>query len=114
MCVDNMFHFTCFNVDDPDDPSVGLVDGQLCIPGNLLREKVFDPVVSQVKLLPPNYLALLTSHQALNLIEEQLKRVDQPIQALLLVGGFAGSEYLRQCVQVCSCARGVSFSVDIG
>jgi hypothetical protein len=79
----NMFHFTCFNVDDPDDPSVGLIDGQLCIPGNLLREKVFDPVVSQ----------------AVNLIEEQLKRLDQPIQALLLVGGFAGSEYLRQCVE---------------
>ncbi|KAF8735260.1 hypothetical protein AX14_002404 [Amanita brunnescens Koide BX004] len=79
----NMFHFTCFNVEDPSDPSVGLIDGQLCIPGNLLREKVFDPVVSQV----------------LALIEEQINRVDQPIHALLLVGGFAGSEHLKQCVQ---------------
>ncbi|KAK2465542.1 hypothetical protein APHAL10511_002434 [Amanita phalloides] len=79
----NMFHFTCFNVEDPNDPSVGLIDGQLCIPGNLLREKVFDPVVSQV----------------LSLIEEQVKRVDQPIHAILLVGGFAGSEYLKQCVE---------------
>ncbi|KAF8622621.1 hypothetical protein AX15_006876 [Amanita polypyramis BW_CC] len=78
-----MFHFTCFNVEDPDDSSVGLIDGQLSMPGNLLREKVFDPVVSQV----------------LNLIEEQIGRVDQPIHALLLVGGFAGSEYLKQCVE---------------
>ena len=45
-----MFHFTCFNVEDPNDPSVGLVDGQLSIPGNLLRREVFDPVVIEVRL----------------------------------------------------------------
>jgi len=38
---ENMFHFTCFNVDDPNDPSVGLVDGQLSIPGVLLRREVY-------------------------------------------------------------------------
>ena len=43
-----MFHFTCFNPEDPHDPSVGLINGQLCIPGKLLREIVFDPVISQV------------------------------------------------------------------
>lgn len=43
-----MFHFTCFNREDPHDPSVGLMNGQLCIPGKLLREIVFDPVISQV------------------------------------------------------------------
>ncbi|KAF9508050.1 hypothetical protein BS47DRAFT_1373741 [Hydnum rufescens UP504] len=59
----NMFHFTCFNPEDPDDPVVGLV---------------FDPVVEQV----------------LRLIDEQTHRVDQRIDALLLVGGFSGSEYL--------------------
>ncbi|KAF8970592.1 hypothetical protein BDZ97DRAFT_1790034 [Flammula alnicola] len=80
---DNMFHFTCFNVEDPHDPSVGLINGQLSIPGNLLRREVFDPVVNEV----------------LQLIEEQIARVDQPIHALLLVGGFAGSEYLKQRVQ---------------
>ncbi|KLO16492.1 actin-like ATPase domain-containing protein [Schizopora paradoxa] len=74
----NMFHFTCFNVDDPDDPTVGLINGELSIPGNLLRREVFDPVVDQV----------------LELLEEQLHRVDQRIDALLLVGGFSGSEYL--------------------
>lgn len=45
-----MFHFTCFNVDDPDDASVGLINGELAIPGNLLRREVFDPVVDQVSL----------------------------------------------------------------
>jgi hypothetical protein len=48
-----MFHLTCFNVDDPDDPSVGLFNGELAIPGNLLRREVFEPVVNQVFSLPP-------------------------------------------------------------
>jgi len=43
-----MFHFTCFNVEDPDDPYVGLSNGELAIPGNLLRREVFEPVVNQV------------------------------------------------------------------
>ena len=54
-CTENTFHFTCFNPDDPHDPSVGLINGQLSIPGNLLRREVFDPVVNQVGLL---YLSL--------------------------------------------------------
>ena len=45
-----MFHFTCFNVEDPDDPTVGLVNGEVTIPGNLLRREVFDPVVNQVRV----------------------------------------------------------------
>lgn len=47
--TDKMFHFTCFNVDPIDDPSVGLVNGELAIPGTLLRREVFDPVVNQVR-----------------------------------------------------------------
>ena len=50
ICVDKMFHFTCFNVEDPDDPAVGLVNGEVTIPGNLLRREVFDPVVDEVSL----------------------------------------------------------------
>jgi len=46
-----MFNFTCFNVEDPDDPQVGLFNGELSIPGNLLRREVFDPVVNQVGYL---------------------------------------------------------------
>ncbi|KAF9006946.1 hypothetical protein BDQ17DRAFT_1423037 [Cyathus striatus] len=80
---DNMFHFNCFNVEDPHDPSVGLVNGQLSVPGILLRKEVFDPVISQV----------------LQLIEEQIRRVEQKVDALLLVGGFAGSHYLKQRVE---------------
>ncbi len=41
LCIANMFHFTCFNVEDPNDESVGLVDGQLSIPGVLLRREVY-------------------------------------------------------------------------
>ncbi|KZT37177.1 hypothetical protein SISSUDRAFT_1071277 [Sistotremastrum suecicum HHB10207 ss-3] len=80
---DQMFIFTCFNPEDPDDPSVGLVNGDLAIPGNLLRREVFDPVV----------------HQVLNLIEDQSKKVNQQIDALLLVGGFSGSDYLFKKVE---------------
>ena len=46
--VDSMFHFTCFNPEDPDDPLVGLFGGELSLPGNLLRREVFKPVVNQV------------------------------------------------------------------
>jgi len=80
---DKMFHFTCFNVDDPDDPSVGLVNGEVAIPGMLLRREVFDPVVTEV----------------LELIEAQTRKIDQKLDALLLVGGFSGSEYLFRKVQ---------------
>ncbi len=52
VAVANMFQFTCFNVDDPDDNTVGLVNGELAIPGNLLRREVFDPVVDQVSPRP--------------------------------------------------------------
>jgi molecular chaperone DnaK (HSP70) len=44
-------------------------------------------------------LSGLRIHQVLGLIEAQLSRVDQRINALLLVGGFAGSEYLKQRVK---------------
>ncbi|CUA69590.1 hypothetical protein RSOLAG22IIIB_08597 [Rhizoctonia solani] len=72
------FQFNCFNVEDPNDPAVGLINGELVIPGALLRTEVFDPVISEV----------------LQLIEEQIAKCNQPIHALLLVGGFPGSEYL--------------------
>jgi butyrate kinase len=38
--------------------------------------------------------------QVLELIEAQTKTLDQRIDALLLVGGFAGCEYLKQRVEV--------------
>lgn len=99
-----MFHFTCFNVEDPHDSSVGLIDGQLSIPGNLLRREVFDPVVGEVRnfvLSPRSDLVNgCRKSQVLQLIEEQIRKLDQRIDALLLVGGFAGSEYLKQRVEV--------------
>ncbi|KAH8823837.1 actin-like ATPase domain-containing protein [Flagelloscypha sp. PMI_526] len=82
---DVMFHFTCFNVEDPNDHSVGLFDGQLSIPGNLLRREVFDPVIAQVLQLIEDQVGLLTQQNL-------------SVDALLLVGGFAGCEYLKQRV----------------
>ncbi|KAJ7128137.1 actin-like ATPase domain-containing protein [Mycena crocata] len=79
---DTIFYFNCFNVEDPDDPSVGLINGQLAIPGHLLREAVFDPVVNEV----------------LDLIAKQLA-LSPNIDALLLVGGFSGSAYLKTQVE---------------
>jgi hypothetical protein len=38
--------------------------------------------------------------QVLDLIEKQMAKVDQGVNALLLVGGFAGCAYLFQKVQV--------------
>lgn len=48
LSADTYFNFTCFNVQDPHDSSVGLINGELAIPGNLIRREVFDPVVNQV------------------------------------------------------------------
>ncbi|KAJ7260968.1 actin-like ATPase domain-containing protein [Mycena haematopus] len=75
---ETIFYFNCFNVEDPDDTSVGLINGQLAIPGRRLREAVFDPVVNEV----------------LDLISRQLD-TSPKIDALLLVGGFSGSTYLK-------------------
>ncbi|KAH9948487.1 actin-like ATPase domain-containing protein [Amylocystis lapponica] len=55
-----MLYFTCFNVEDPDDPLVGL---------------------------------------GLELIEGQTRKIDQGLDALLLVGGFSGSNYLFRKVE---------------
>ena len=115
-----MFNFTCFNVEDPDDPQVGLFNGELSIPGNLLRREVFDPVVNQVPylfstLFCARFLFLgapgvtcakySLSMQALGLIEDQMKKVNQRIDALLLVGGFSGSTYLFKRVEVSGVIR---------
>jgi len=46
-------------VSDPHDPVVGLVNGDLVIPGNLLRREVFDPVVNQVGSFTVSLLSLV-------------------------------------------------------
>lgn len=45
-------------------------------------------------------ISLTAFSQVLTLIEEQTRKVDQRIDALLLVGGFSGSEYLFKRVDV--------------
>lgn len=49
-------------------------------------------LTAQHRFLPPG--------QVLDLIEAQTKKVDQRLDALLLVGGFSGSEYLFRRVKV--------------
>lgn len=114
--ADNMFNFTCFNVEDPDDPQIGLINGELSIPGRLLRREVFEPVVNQVLYLSGFHctsrartpLRVLCTAirlnfavaQALELIEEQMRKLNRPIDALLLVGGFSGCAYLFKRVEV--------------
>ncbi|KAM0747875.1 hypothetical protein T439DRAFT_366092 [Meredithblackwellia eburnea MCA 4105] len=81
---DTLFRFNCFNIEDPHDPSIGLEYGELAIPGAVLRRDVFDPVINQV----------------LELIEVQLSKTpEKRVNALILVGGFAASEYLFTRVQ---------------
>ncbi|CAK5271465.1 unnamed protein product [Mycena citricolor] len=79
----SVFYFNCFNVEDTNDPDAGLLNGQLAISGRLLREAVFDPVVNEV----------------IELISNQLSTSPR-IDALLLVGGFAGSAYLKTRIEV--------------
>ncbi|KAK4702662.1 hypothetical protein P7C70_g3563, partial [Phenoliferia sp. Uapishka_3] len=76
---DTLFRFNCFNIEDPDDPAIGLEYGEIAIPGHVLRRDVFDPVIDQV----------------LQLIEVQLEKTpEKRVNGLILVGGFAASEYL--------------------
>lgn len=80
---DEYFYFNCFNVEDGDAPEVGLINGSLAIPGNLLRREVFDPVINEV----------------LELIDAQVTKCEEPLQYIFLVGGFAGNPYLLSRVQ---------------
>ncbi|GAA6040443.1 hypothetical protein JCM8097_004552 [Rhodosporidiobolus ruineniae] len=79
------FRFNCFNIEGPLFPlhlDIGcrLEYGELVIPGKVLRTEVFDPVVEQV----------------LSIIELQLSKTPQKtVHGLVLVGGFAASEYLN-------------------
>ncbi|SCV73246.1 BQ2448_7171 [Microbotryum intermedium] len=80
----SMYRFNCFNVEDGHDPSVGLEYGELAIPGHVLRVEVFEPIINQV----------------LDLLHHQLSKVASTrIDAIILVGGFAASEYLYTRVQ---------------
>ncbi|CEQ41751.1 SPOSA6832_03518, partial [Sporobolomyces salmonicolor] len=76
---DAIFRFNCFNVEDSHDPAVGLEFGELAIPGHVLKTEVFDPVIEQV----------------LELLSTQIAKIGHtPLDAIILVGGFAASEYL--------------------
>ncbi|GAA6055821.1 hypothetical protein JCM3770_004776 [Rhodotorula araucariae] len=76
---DAIFRFNCFNVEDSHDPAIGLEFGELAIPGRVLKTEVFDPVIEQV----------------LDLLSTQIAKIGHTsLDAIILVGGFAASEYL--------------------
>ncbi|KAK4702478.1 hypothetical protein P7C70_g3743, partial [Phenoliferia sp. Uapishka_3] len=78
------FRYEVFNLEDDHDPAIGLDWGTLSIPGKVLKEEVFSPVVAQV----------------LQVIKEQLdKNPTKRADAIILVGGFASSGYLFKMVQ---------------
>ncbi|KAF9505410.1 hypothetical protein BS47DRAFT_1374308 [Hydnum rufescens UP504] len=77
------YHFRCLRPEDLHDPAVGLENGELILPGFILRRDVFDPVITQV----------------LQAIQEQLEIFNKRVDILVLMGGFASSDYLFRQVK---------------
>ncbi|KAF9511534.1 hypothetical protein BS47DRAFT_1298819 [Hydnum rufescens UP504] len=78
-----MFHFRCLHPQNSNHPSVGLENGELIIPGHVLRHEVFDPVINQV-------IRTINRHMLGSRVH---------VDALLLVGGFVQNEYLFQRIK---------------
>ncbi|KAH0543127.1 hypothetical protein FGG08_002553 [Glutinoglossum americanum] len=70
----------------PDDPAVGITSGHLEITPSDLR-KIFDPVIGAVVMLIFQQNAAVTSHGG------------DRVAAILLVGGFGGSAYLKKQIE---------------
>ena len=66
----------------PDNPGKHVRRGRLSVPGTDVK-KVFEPVVREV----------------IALIEGQIEATQKPIKAVLLVGGFGQSAYLRDRIR---------------
>jgi hypothetical protein len=108
--AETAFRFNCFNIEDGHDPNCGLEYGELVIPGKVLRRDVFDPIVGKLasavirSLQAPSLrlsdISPVSSDQVLALIDTQLQKTpEKKVNALILVGGFAASEYLFTRVQ---------------
>ncbi|KAF9508045.1 hypothetical protein BS47DRAFT_1384888 [Hydnum rufescens UP504] len=77
---DAVLFFECYDTSDYDDaalPDYEFFAGQLLVPAHILREQVFEPVITK----------------AIEVLEDQFSKVDS-VDALLLVGGFSASQYL--------------------
>ena len=77
-------------------PTMGTLDDAGIYRGyfELTRQEMcslFDPVVGRL----------------LNLLVEQIKAVNPPVNSILLVGGFGGSEYLYRCVEKWAASFGI-------
>lgn len=53
VCAVSLFRFSCFNPEDGNDPSIGLLSGELVIPGLVIKREVFDPIIGPSLALSP-------------------------------------------------------------
>ncbi|KAF9510334.1 hypothetical protein BS47DRAFT_1319737 [Hydnum rufescens UP504] len=99
-----LFRFRCLYAEDSHDPAVGLEHGELVIPGDVLRHRVFDPVIEQVSLLPcpakfRHTVILICSIQVLHTTASHVETSNVRLDVLLLVGGFSRNEYLFERIK---------------
>jgi len=98
---DTHFRFNCFAIEDQQDSECGLENGELVIPGRVLRRDVFDPVIREYILsVLCNYHCPHTPsepEQVLEIIDLQLaKTPTKTVHALILVGGLSSSQCTLQ------------------
>ena len=84
------FHLACTHTSQvpglADDPSNNVKRGKFKIASSILKTEIFDPVVTEVLTL---VLGQISATKAANL----------PVKAVLLVGGFGQSPYLRERIR---------------
>ena len=65
-----------------NNPELGVRRGRYCLTGKSIK-KIFDPVVKEI----------------INLVQAQINATPTNVKAVLLVGGFGQSAYLRECIR---------------
>ena len=66
----------------PDNSLLGVRRGRYCLKGDAVK-KIFDPVVKEI----------------IRLVQQQIQATGTDVKAILLVGGFGQSAYLRDCIR---------------
>ncbi|KAM0753426.1 actin-like ATPase domain-containing protein [Meredithblackwellia eburnea MCA 4105] len=78
------FRYDCFNLEDDHHPEIGLEMGTLNVGGKIMKDEVFSPTIAQV----------------IHVIRQQLdKNPGRRTDCIIMVGGFAGSNFLFDQVQ---------------
>ena len=66
-----------------DNVKLGVRRGKFCLPGEVLRDIIFEPVMQEI----------------LSLVAGQIRSTKSAVKAILLVGGFGQSGYLWTKIQ---------------